>query len=188
MKTIAIFCGSSTGSDPVYAASAKSLATCMLEANIDLVYGGASIGLMGILADTILAGGGEVYGVMPTALIQREIAHPGLTEAYVVDTLHERKAKMAELADAFVALPGGAGTLDEWFEAWTWGLLGYHQKPCGLLNVAGYYDALLQQIQHMAQSGFVAPAYLDMLVIATKPVTLLQGLQSYQPPPPKWSV
>lgn len=142
---------------------------------------------MGIAADAVLAHGGKVYGVIPEHLRDRELAHPGLTELFVVADMHERKAKMAELADGFVALPGGIGTLEEIFEAWTWGQLGFHHKPCALYNVDGFYDPLLAMVQRMEAVGFLKQEYIDMLVLADTPEQLVDGFSRYRPPHEKWS-
>lgn len=170
---ICVFCGSSYGARPAYAESARSLGRILAENRIGLVYGGSSLGLMHELADAALARGGEVIGVIPRTLVDREIAHPGLTELRVVETIHERKALMAELSDAFVALPGGNGTLEELFEIWTWGQLGLHPKPVALLNVEGYYDQLLGFVQHMVDQGFLRKANQEMLIVETRPEALL---------------
>ncbi len=157
----------------------------MAARRIGLVYGGTSIGLMGVLADSVLGGGGEVIGVIPRHLVDREIAHTGLTDLRIVETMHERKALMAHLGDGFVALPGGAGTLDELFEAWTWAQLGLHSKPCALLNVDGYFDALLSHVRHMVQEGFLRDEYARILEADYDPDALLTRLVSQRPPPEK---
>jgi len=176
LKSICVFCGSSNGASPSYVSAAKDLAQCATKKEIQLVYGGASVGLMGVLADTALAGGGRVVGVIPRALVVREIAHRGLTELHVVETMHDRKARMAELADAFVVLPGGLGTLEELFEVWTWGMLGLHAKPFGLLDVERYYRPLLQFLDHARDEGFVRAAQRERLVVDTDPERLLDAL------------
>lgn len=155
----------------------------MVAADITLVYGGAGIGIMGRLADSVLAAGGEVIGVIPAALAHKEVAHPRLTELHVTDSMHERKMKMAELADAFIALPGGIGTLEELFEIWTWAQLGIHAKPCGLLNAEGYFDALIAFLDHMAEQQFVKPEHRAMLLVESNPGTLIELCVSYLPPP-----
>lgn len=160
----------------------------MLARGIGLVYGGAGVGLMGVLADTVLAGGGEVVGVIPRHLVAREIAHAAVGDLRVVDTMHQRKALMAELGEGFVALPGGAGTLEELFEAWTWAQLGLHVKPCGVLNVDGYYDALLNLIQHTVAEGFMRAEYGSMLIAEKEPSALLDRLASHKPVGEKWTV
>ncbi|HTI64914.1 MAG TPA: TIGR00730 family Rossman fold protein [Gemmatimonadaceae bacterium] len=176
LKSICVFCGSSNGASPSYVSAAKDLAQCATKKGIQLVYGGASVGLMGVLADTALAAGGRVVGVIPRALVVREIAHRGLTELHVVETMHDRKARMAELADAFVVLPGGLGTLEELFEVWTWGMLGLHAKPFGLLDVERYYRPLLQFLDHARDEGFVRAAQRERLVVDTDPERLLDAL------------
>lgn len=176
LKSICVFCGSSNGASPSYVSAAEDLAQCATKKGIQLVYGGASVGLMGVLADTALAAGGRVVGVIPRALVVREIAHRGLTELHVVETMHDRKARMAELADAFVVLPGGLGTLEELFEVWTWGMLGLHAKPFGLLDVERYYRPLLQFLDHARDEGFVRAAQRERLVVDTDPERLLDAL------------
>jgi uncharacterized protein (TIGR00730 family) len=166
MKRLAVYCGASPGVDPAFAEAARALGEEMARRRIGLVYGGGRLGLMGIVADAVIAGGGETYGIIPQALIDLEVAHNGLTEIHVVTTMHERKAKMTELTDAFVALPGGIGTFDELFEAWTWNALGYHAKPFCLLNVAGFWDGLLTFLDHTTASGFMSPARRAQLLVA----------------------
>jgi uncharacterized protein (TIGR00730 family) len=165
IETLCVFCGSSSGATDAYVDAARDFARASVERGIRIVYGGASVGLMGALADTALSSGGQVVGVMPRSLVDREIAHTSLTELRIVDTMHERKATMASLADAFVALPGGLGTLEELFEIWTWGMLGLHAKPYALLNVSGYYDPLIAFLDHACDEGFVRPAQRAMLVV-----------------------
>lgn len=155
--------------------------------DLTLVYGGGKVGLMGAVADAVLAAGGRVVGVMPRDLVEAEIAHKGLTELRVVGSMHERKAVMAELSDGFLCLPGGPGTFDEIIEQWTWALLGLHAKPCGFVNVAGYYEPLRATVQHMADSGFVGQAYVDMLVYRDTPEAVIEAFRTYRAPPPKWS-
>lgn len=186
LKAIGIFCGSSLGVQPIYAELAQATGRALAEAGIQLVYGGGRVGLMGAVADAVLAAGGEAIGVMPQALVDREIAHQGLSHLHVVGSMHERKARMADLSDAFIALPGGAGTLEELFEQWTWAQLGVHHKPCGLLNVAAYFDPLLAMAKQMTTEGFMQQAYLDMLVVAQTPEAILQGFAQYQAPQQKW--
>lgn len=183
MKRICVFCGSSPGARPVYREAAVALGRALVEARLGLVYGGASVGLMGALADTVLKLGGEVIGVIPRLLIRLEVEHTGLADLRVVDTMHERKAMMAGLADGFIALPGGIGTLEELFEAWTWGQLGAHGKPCGLLDVGGYYTGLGQFIEHMVQERFLQPPHRAMLMVETNAATLLDRFTDYVPPP-----
>jgi uncharacterized protein (TIGR00730 family) len=182
MRRICIFTGSNPGSEPAYADAAGELATLLAQRGIGIVYGGGKVGLMGVTADAALAAGGEVIGVMPRALIDREIGHGGLTELRVVDSMHERKALMVELSDAFVALPGGIGTLDELFEAYTWSQLGIHDKPVGVLNVAGYYDRLIAFLDDAVGAGFLRPQHRATLAVAADPVELLDALAAYEPP------
>jgi uncharacterized protein (TIGR00730 family) len=182
MTAICVFCGSSPGGDPAYMAAAEATGRALAERGLTLVYGGAKVGLMGAVADAALAAGGEVIGVLPVALEKKEIAHFGLTRLEVVGSMHERKARMAELSDGFVALPGGAGTLEEIFEIWTWGQLGFHGKPAGFLNVAGFYDKLLGFIDHTVDQAFLKPAHRDMLIFRDDPRTLLDALAAYQAP------
>ncbi|MCL6415011.1 TIGR00730 family Rossman fold protein [Aestuariirhabdus sp. Z084] len=183
---VAVFCGSANGADPLYTDSARSLGRVLVEAGHELVYGGGKVGLMGVVADAVIDAGGQVVGVMPRALRDREIQHTGLTELHIVEDMHQRKAKMAQLADAFIALPGGIGTLEELFEVWTWAQLGYHGKPCGLLNIGAYYDALLTFLGQAVSQGFVADTHLDMLLVSQDPADLLDAFDRYSPPPSKW--
>ncbi|MEO5373054.1 MAG: TIGR00730 family Rossman fold protein [Alphaproteobacteria bacterium] len=183
MKRLCVFCGSSPGADPVYREAATALGHALAEAGIGLVYGGASVGLMGAVADAVLSRGGEVIGVIPRLLVGFEVEHTGLADLRVVDTMHERKAMMADLADGFIALPGGIGTLEELFEVWTWGQLGAHGKPCGLLDVAGYYRGLRGFIDHMVEEGFLRPPHRSMLVVETSAESLLHRFRAYAPPP-----
>jgi len=184
---IAVFCGSSHGIDPRFTDVARELGRYLAGRDIGVVFGGGKVGLMGEVADATIEAGGEVYGIIPRSLQDRELAHHGLTRLDVVETMHERKAAMAELADAFVALPGGPGTMDELFEAWTWAQLGYHNKPCALFNAYGYYDSLLVFIRNMADQGFLKPQYADMLIVEKRPEALVAALENYQPPQRKWS-
>jgi len=158
LRRLAVYCGSAPGVDQAFADTARELGREMAARNIDLVYGGGRLGLMGVVADTVLEAGGKVFGVIPHALVEAEVAHTGCTELFTVANMHERKAKMTELTDAFVALPGGIGTLDELFEAWTWNALGYHSKPFCLLNVAGFWDGLAGFMDHVRDSGFLSEA------------------------------
>jgi uncharacterized protein (TIGR00730 family) len=178
VNAVCVYCGSSNGVADVYADATRALARTLTERGLRVVYGGASVGLMGLLADETLASGGEVVGVIPRALVDREIAHPGLTELHVVNSMHERKALMAELSDAFVALPGGIGTLEELIEMYTWSQLRLHAKPLGVLNVAGYYDALAAFLDHAAAEGFLPARQRAVLVFEGEPKALLRGLQS----------
>ena len=166
---LAVYCGSAPGRDPAFADAARALGATMVERGIDLVYGGGKLGLMGIVADSVLDAGGKVYGVIPEALVAHEVAHRGCTELHTVANMHERKAKMTELTDAFVALPGGIGTLDELFEAWTWNALGYHSKPFCLLNVHGFWDNLTELMDHVRDSGFLSEARRNQLLKANTP-------------------
>jgi uncharacterized protein (TIGR00730 family) len=177
MKRICIFCGSSSGTLPDYTGAARRLAATLAGAGIGVVYGGASVGVMGALADATLEAGGEVTGVIPRALWEREVAHTGVTTLEVVESMHQRKARMAELADAFIALPGGIGTMEELFEIWTWGQLGLHRKPFGLLDVAGYYAPLIVFLDHAAAQGFVRPRDRAMVRVEREPERLLQRLR-----------
>ncbi|MYZ48394.1 TIGR00730 family Rossman fold protein [Propylenella binzhouense] len=187
MRSVCVFCGSNFGAGEAYSEAARGMGRVLAARGLRLVYGGAKAGLMGVLADSALAAGGEVVGIIPAALVEREIAHPGLTELRTVASMHERKAAMSDLADAFVALPGGAGTLEELFEVWTWGQLGYHQKPVGLLNAAGFFDRLLAFFDHQAAERFMRPAHRDMLVVESDPDALLDRFARYQAPNvPKW--
>jgi uncharacterized protein (TIGR00730 family) len=181
MRRIAVFCVSGMGSGPVYADAARQLAAYLAGQGIGLVYGGANVGLMGAVADAALAAGAEVIGVIPRALMDKEIAHRGLTALHVVASMHERKAMMADLADAFIALPGGFGTFDEFCEILTWAQLGLHARPCGLLNTAGYYDGLLAMFDHAVSQGFLKPAHRALVLADPDPASLLQAMRSYQP-------
>ena len=182
MKTVCVYCGSSAGRRPEYSAAARRLGEELVSRGLDLVYGGSSVGIMKVVADAVLERGGRVTGVIPEALVRKEIAHRGLTELHVTSSMHERKMRMAELSDAFVALPGGIGTLEELFEAWTWGQLGLHAKPCGLLNVAGYYDGLTAFLDHSVAEGFVKEANRAMLVVSGDPKELLDRFESWRAP------
>ena len=182
MKAVCVYCGSSPGNDEAYAAAADELGRAVAAGGLTLVYGGAHKGLMGRLADAALAAGGRVVGVIPRALVEREVAHEGLSDLHVVASMHERKARMAELADAFVALPGGFGTLEELVETLTWAQLSLHDKPCGLLNVAGYYDALLGFFDEAVRAGFLRARHRDMLIVADEPAALLERFAGYRPP------
>lgn len=176
LDQLAVYCGSAPGSDPAFADAARATAVAMVKEHIQLVYGGGRLGLMGLIADSVLDLGGEVYGVIPQALVDIEVAHPSVTELHIVETMHERKAKMTELADAFLALPGGIGTLDEFFEAWSWNALGYHKKPFCLLNVNGYWDGLIEFIEHATASGFMSQQRRKQLLVATHPEQALELL------------
>ena len=188
MQTVCVFCGSNTGRGERYAAAARALGHAVARRGIALVYGGGSIGLMGVLAEAALAAGVRVTGVAPRRLLEREVVHGGLTELHVVGSMHERKAKMAELSDAFVALPGGYGTLDELFEALTWTQLGFQSKPCGLLNVDGYFDRLADYLDHAAAERFLMREHRDMLLVENDPDLLIERLDSIRlPQVSKWT-
>lgn len=187
ISSLCVYCGSSSGRGEVYGTAARALARAMVERDIRLVYGGASVGVMGIVADEVLRLGGVAVGVIPEALMRKELAHASLSELHVTPSMHARKTMMADLADAFVALPGGIGTFEEIFEIWTWGQLGIHRKPCGLLNSAGYYDALTAFLDHAAGEQFVRPEHRNMLVVESDPAALLDRFAAYAPPAlPKW--
>lgn len=182
MTRVCVFAGSSTGVRPEYAEAARGLARELARRRLGIVYGGGSVGLMGVLADSALAEGAEVVGVIPRGLSTRELAHPGLTQMRVVGSMHERKAAMAALADGFVALPGGLGTFEETLEMTTWSQLGIHRKPVGLLNVAGYYDGLLGLLGHAVAQGFVRREYLGLVVAGDAPAALLDALEGWRAP------
>ena len=182
LKRVCVFAGSNVGGHEVYRAGAEHFARVLARRGLGVVYGGARVGLMGVVADTVLALGGEVTGVIPSALVAREVAHDGLADLRIVASMHERKALMADLADGFVALPGGWGTLDELFEVLTWGQLGLHRKPCGVLNVNGYFDPLMSFVDHSIQQGFVRPEYRQMILVSSSPEALLEMFAAYQPP------
>lgn len=187
LGAVCVFCGSSPGAEPAYMEAARAFGATLARRGMALVYGGARAGLMGALADAALDDGARVTGIIPQALWAREIGHTGLSELLVVDTMHERKALMAARADAFVALPGGAGTLEELFEAWTWAQLGIHDKPVGLLNVGGFYDPLLAMLDHMVEQRFVRPAHRAMVLVDEDADRLLARLAQYRAPNvPKW--
>jgi uncharacterized protein (TIGR00730 family) len=183
---LCIFCGSSPGASPIYAEVAAEVGRALAGRGIGLVYGGGNIGLMGILANAVLAAGGTAHGVISRGLFEREIAHLGLTSLEVVGSMHERKLRMAELADGFLALPGGIGTFEEIFEQWTWAQLGIHAKPCGFLNVAGYFDPLLAMIERMRSERFVDDAHVRMALIDDGIERLIDRFTDYTPPPLKW--
>ncbi|MDD2321883.1 MAG: TIGR00730 family Rossman fold protein [Geobacteraceae bacterium] len=182
MKRICIFCGSSPGTRQVYSEAARELGHMFVKTGIDLVYGGASVGLMGILARTVLDGGGRVTGVIPRMLAEKEVALTRLDDLRVVESMHERKALMAELSDGFIALPGGIGTIEEFIEVLTWSQLGIHDKPCGLLNIDGYYDRLLSFLGHMAKEGFIRPECCMTVLVAKDPAVLLMKMNQYRSP------
>ncbi len=182
MNAICVFCGSSPGSDPAYAEAAQKLGRTLAERDTTLVYGGGHVGLMGVVADAALGAGGEVIGVMPRALVDREIGHTGLTKLHVVHSMHERKALMSRLSAGFIALPGGNGTLEEFFEVLTWAQLGEHYKPCGLLNVAGYYDPLLTVFDQMVDRAFLKKEHRELVLVEEDPAALLERFERYEPP------
>jgi len=187
MKNITVFCGSSSGFRAAYAEAAKNLARCLVERNIGLVYGGGNLGLMGIIADEVMRRGGRVTGIIPDALFQKEVGNRRITELRVVGSMHERKALMAELADGFIAMPGGIGTFEEFFEILTWAQLGFHEKPCGLLNVADYYDGLLALCDHAVTEGFLRPVHRKLILDDSDAISLLEKMNNFQPPPvEKW--
>lgn len=182
MNRLCVYCGSSPGIGDTYVSAAKEFGSLLVQQEIGLVYGGAKMGIMGVLADTVLEGGGNVTGVIPHALHGKEVAHTGLTELHVVDSMHERKSLMAVLSDGFVAMPGGYGTLEEIIEVITWGQLGFHDKPCGLLNINSYYDHLLAFLDHTEAEGFLRPQHRSMLLVADRPLRLLEQISNYLPP------
>ncbi len=181
MNSICVYCGSSFGNEAAFAAAARQLAKAMNERSISLVYGGASVGIMGEIADAILAGGGRAIGVIPQALADKEVAHSDLTELHIVSSMHERKALMAEKSDGFVALPGGFGTLEELFEVLTWSQLGFHQKPVALLNVANYYDGLLKFLDQATHAQFVKPAHRNLLIASETADGVLNHMLDFKP-------
>ncbi len=187
MKSLCVYCGSSSGCDPAYAAAARELGQLLAAQQIELIYGGGRVGLMGTLADAVLAAGGRVQGIIPQSLADREVAHHGLTQLHIVETMHQRKALMAELSDGFLALPGGLGTLEELFEIWTWAQLGMHGKPIGLLNVAGYFDFLLQFLDRAVEQQLLKPVHREVLCVSTDPAEMLRMLRQALPvSAPKW--
>ncbi|PLW77002.1 TIGR00730 family Rossman fold protein [Cohaesibacter celericrescens] len=182
MKSICVFCGSSWGRRKEYENAAIALSQEIARRGYRLVYGGSSVGLMGACADAALAAGGEVVGILPHSLKRKEIDHAGLTELHVVDSMHERKAKMVEVSDGFISLPGGAGTMDEMFEVWTWAMLGWHNKPSALMNVEGYYDDLIRFLDKTSQEDFVKQPHRDMLIVDTDASSLLDQMEAYKAP------
>ncbi len=187
MRSICVYCGSSPGIDPAYWSAAESFGSLLGRRGIRLIYGGGDVGLMGAIADAVLAADGEVVGVIPQGLVDREVAHLGVTELHITRSMHERKAMMAELADGFVAMPGGLGTLEELFEILTWAQLGLHHKPVGLLNVAGYYDALVEFVDHTVNAGFVRDEHRALFCSDTDGEALLGKFEAWAPPLiPKW--
>ncbi|MGB9092316.1 MAG: TIGR00730 family Rossman fold protein [Pseudomonas farsensis] len=187
VRSVCVFCGASTGANPAYRDAAIALGQAIAQRGLKLVYGGGAVGLMGIVANAAMAAGGEVVGIIPQSLLDAEVGHKGLTRLEVVDGMHARKARMAELSDAFIALPGGLGTLEELFEVWTWGQLGYHAKPLGLLDVNGFYEKLGGFLDHVVEEGFVRPQHRAMLQLAQQPDQLLDAMDSFVAPVvPKW--
>jgi uncharacterized protein (TIGR00730 family) len=188
VRKICVFCGSSPGARPEYTQATEELSALLVAENIGVVYGGGGVGLMGKLADAVLAHGGEITGVIPSALMEKEIGHREVEDMRVVHSMHERKALMAELADAFVALPGGIGTLEELVEVFTWSQLGLHDKPCGLLNVEGYYDGLAVFLDHAVGERFLRQEHRSTLMVESQPTALLERLKAYEPDAvePKW--
>ena len=187
MKRVCVFCGSKVGHNGLYRSTAESLGRLLVERGLGLVYGGGSVGLMGVIADTVLAAGGEVIGVIPEMLATKELLHTGVEDMHRMHSMHARKAKMAELADAFIALPGGYGTFEELLEMITWAQLGIHRKPVGLLNVAGYYDPLVQLVDHAISEGFIKSKHRQLIVVAREPAQLLDQLTGHRvPTEPKW--
>jgi len=182
MQRICVFCGSSPGARPEYSTTARALGELLVQQGIELVYGGASVGLMGIVARTVLEGGGRVTGVIPRLLAEKEVALTSLDDLRIVDSMHERKALMAELSDGFIALPGGIGTIEEFVEVLTWAQLGIHTKPCGLLNSAGYYDRLLGFFDQMLAEGFIRPACRSTILVEQEPARLLAAMEQYRSP------
>jgi uncharacterized protein (TIGR00730 family) len=182
MMRLCVYCGSRPGSQPAYTEAAKNLARALVNRKIEVVYGGASVGTMGVLANTVLAEGGHVIGIIPQAVLGREVVHRGLSELRVVTSMHERKALMAELSDGFIALPGGLGTLDEVFEILTWGQLGLHQKPCGLLNIRDYYRGLVDFLDHAVSERFITEVHRAMLLVEEEPERLLDQFERYKAP------
>src|SRR3712207_592230 len=182
MKSLCVFCGSRSGTEAAYDEAARVLGRAVAAENVTLVYGGGRVGLMGVVADAALGAGGEVVGVIPRSLLEREIAHTGLTDLRVVGSMHERKALMSELSEGFIALPGGTGTLEEFFEVLTWAQLGEHSKPCALLNAGRYYDPLLAVFDHMVAKGFLSEEHREMVLVETGPEALLEALAAYRPP------
>ena len=188
MRRMAVFCGSNPGRRPEYLDAAREMGRALVERDLSLVYGGGKVGLMGVVADAVMEAGGRAVGVIPQALMAREVGHAGLSELHVVETMHQRKAMMADLADGFVALPGGFGTYEEFCEVLTWSQLGIHPKPCGVLNVQGFYDPLLALFDHAVREGFVRPGHRALVLEETAPEALLDRMAAFAPPPTvgKW--
>ena len=187
MNSVAVFCGANPGNEPWFAEAATELGKTLAQRKIRVLFGGGSVGLMGILADAVLAGGGHVIGVIPKALATKELAHTGLSDLRIVGTMHERKALMADLAGGFVAMPGGLGTFEEFCEVLTWAQLGIHAKPCGILNVDGYYDPLLALLDHAVEERFVRPQHRSLVLASAEPALLLDAMEAFRAPPlEKW--
>jgi uncharacterized protein (TIGR00730 family) len=182
IRSLCVFCGSNSGNDPIYANVARDFGVLLAKSNVALVYGGGHVGLMGIVADAVLAGGGKAIGVIPRMLWDREVGHRNLTELHIVETMHERKAMMASLSDAFVALPGGLGTLEEIFEVWTWAQLGIHRKPLGFLDANGFYAPLLSFLDLAVDAGFVRAQHRSMAIVDVDPASLLRRMSEYELP------
>ena len=182
MKRICVFCGANSGKRDEYSIAAKDLAEELVSREIEIVYGGGRIGLMGVLAERAIELGGRVIGVIPESLATKEVAHDSISELIVVGSMHERKAKMAELSDGFISLPGGIGTIEETFEMLTWSQLGFHNKPCGIINVLGFYDKLIEFLNHISEEKFFMDIYRRMLIVETDPPALLERFEQYKPP------
>ncbi|QGZ61021.1 LOG family protein [Paraburkholderia acidisoli] len=188
MKAVCVYCGSSFGANPLYTEAAQAFGRALVAQDLALVYGGGKVGLMGVIADTVMQHGGRAIGVIPELLVDKEVGHAGLTELHVVPDMHHRKKMMADLADAFVAMPGGAGTLEELFEVYTWAQLGYHRKPVGVLNIGGFYDPLMTMLDHTVREGFMRETYLQMLQVDGNAESLLAKLAAYRAPEKdKWA-
>lgn len=179
MQKVCVFCGASSGSNPIFAQITKELGRAIAQNGLELVYGAGRVGLMGVLADATLEAGGKVTGVIPESLVAKELAHRGLTELHIVKTMHERKAMMAERADGFIAMPGGYGTLDEFCEILTWSQLGFHKKPCAILNIDGYFDELIKFFHTASERQFVAEQHRDMIIVSTDPLEVLEKMSAY---------
>jgi uncharacterized protein (TIGR00730 family) len=182
VKRICVFCGSSNGARPGYVTAAQELGVALANAGVGLVYGGGKVGLMGAVADAAMRAGGEVIGVIPQVLVDKEVGHHGLTELHIVKSMHERKAMMEDLSEGFIAMPGGFGTLEEFCEILTWAQLGFHRKPCGILNVDGYYDAMLAFFDYTVTEGFVRPINRAAIVVENTPTNMVSTILTYQPP------
>ncbi len=187
MKSICIFCGARTGNDPAFGIVAEETGRAIAKAGLTLVYGGGRVGLMGITADAALAAGGKVIGIIPQFLADKEVEHRNLTEVHIVQSMHERKTMMADLSDGFVALPGGAGTLEEIFEQWTWAQLGIHTKPVAFLNAGGFYEPLIEMIARMKSTGFIQPELADMVIVGENITSILAQLKVYEAPQKHWT-